>query len=464
MGKKTSKIALIAALSTLWPTFASSQQGGAGAPVGGLQIDIGVNTSLKSDSNFSLTPGTSKGSSQISDTKLSFGVTSVTSAYSLKVVATGDLRFAEIPGRSVAGLEDPTLKVNFVADSANSRLTLDGRYRNVDREFLSPFQVEREEQQFGSLVGDGGTLRSSALGLKYETGLNDPVSFIFDLKHDRKDFSGVVNPAIFDNRTDSAGVTALMRVSPVTTLRLNAGLKDYSANDFLQTNRRTIDYSVGVTQDINPALQLDAQIGFTDVNTDTLFGTAQRSGLVGSVSLTQTLPNGTVFGTLASSRNQNGERVTLSFGRDLQLQNGSLRASLGLTKGSTGSSRATAALAYNRQIANSSFSVSLDRKASTNNQNQDILDTRIGIGYGRTINSISRLNLSLDWGRSEDAGSTGAPTINRTDLTASYSRDLTADWSMTGGVTWRKKTETGIADADSTALFLTLGRNFSFRP
>jgi hypothetical protein len=31
-------------------------------------------------------------------------------------------------------------------------------------------------------------------------------------------------------------------------------------------------------------------------------------------------------------------------------------------------------------------------------------------------------------------------------------------------MTYRMKTETGKADANSTALFVTLGRNFSFRP
>lgn len=82
-----------------------------------------------------------------------------------------------------------------------------GRYRSADRNFLNPFQVEREEQLYGLLVGDGGTLINRNLGLKYETGLNAPIGFVLDLKHDDKSYKNVVNPLIFDNNKDSATAT-----------------------------------------------------------------------------------------------------------------------------------------------------------------------------------------------------------------------------------------------------------------
>ena len=452
--------------ATATPTTVAPVTGApsAGTPTGGLQIDIGVSSSLKADSNFRLTPGGGTGSSEILDNKLTFGISSITSVYSLKAVGSGILRFAEIPGRSIQGLEDPTLKVNFVADSANSRVTLDGRYRDVDRDFLNPFQVEQEEQLFGLLVGDGGTLRHTTLGLKYEIGLNDPLSFVFDLKRDDKRYSNVVNPQIFDNRTDNAAATVLMRVSPVTTFRVKAGVRHYTADDSSQTDRTTTDFSVGLAQDVNPVVILDAQIGLTDVKTDTIFGTATRSGTTGTVTLTKTLTNGSIFGTIGNTINQNGTRTNLSFGRDLQLPNGSLRFVLGATRGSTGSAALTGTLAYTHQLASSDITVSVNRSASTNNINQDILDTRIAVGYGHDIDTASRIDLQLNWGRTEGTGTSGATTTDLTNLNAAYTRALTSDWNMTGGVTLRQRTETGKADARSTALFVTLGRNFSFRP
>ncbi len=487
MGNKSSKIAVIAALTTFWPIYASSQQGGvatplvsgqtsttqqttnqptaAAQPTGGLQVDLNLATTLKYDDNFSLTPGTSLGDTYISDTALSFNISSVTRAYSLNVGGSGVLRFADIPGRSITGFEDPNLYLNYVASSANSRLSFDARYRHTDREFLDPFQIEREEQVSGNLIEDGGSLTRRTAGLRYETGLQGPVSFLLDLRHDDKDYSDVTNPRLFSTDQDKVQTTVTLRVSPVTRLRFSAALTQYDAEDSVLTDRRTLDYSVGVTQDIDPTLVLDAQLGYTDVDTTTTTGTAERAGATGALTLTKTLPNGSVYGTLSSTRNQNGERITIRFGRDLQLKTGTLSAALGVTRGDiTGTTSWIGNLAYVHQLRSSSFSVNFSRGASTNNLSEDILNTRIGIGYGYVINPVSRIDLSLDWGVSEDGGAGAAPKVERTTLRATYSRQLTTDWNLRGGFILRSKSETGLQDADSNAVFVSLDRGFSFRP
>ncbi len=463
MGSTTSKIAVLAAATTLWPTIASPQQGGAGTS-GGVQVDIGVSTSLKTDSNFSLTPGKSLGRSNISDTQLTFGLSSVTSAYDFSLISSGVLRFADIPGRSVAGFEDPTTRLRFVADSADSRLTLTGSYRSVDREFLDPFQIEQEQQQLGSLVGNGGTLRATNLGLTYDIGLNAPLGFTFDLSHDKNDYSNVASTAIFDTETNRAAVTGRLRFSQVAVGRVQAAQTKYEAADSVLTHRTTTDYVMGVSYDINPVLNLDAQIGHTNVDTTTTSGTSVVSGLTGAFTLTKTLPNGSVFGTLTSNTNQNGRRTTLSVGRGLQFPTGTVNASVGVTQGDIGSASWVASLQYDQQLLADQITLSFDRSASTNTLNQEIVDTRLSAAYNHNINPSSQLNLTLDWGRSEDNSNTGVPTIELTNLQAAYSRDLTADWKMSGGVLLRNRKETGLPSANSTSFFLTLDRNFSFRP
>lgn len=469
MGPKTSKIAVIAAVATLWPTFASPQQGGGGAS-GGVQIDIGVSSKFTADSNFTLSSA-NPGTSYISDTKLSFGLTSRTSAYDFSLTAGSTLRFADIPGRSVAGLEDPTLKLRFVADSSNSRLTLTGGYRFVDREFLNPFQVEREEQQLGTLVGNGGTLRDKSVGLKYEAGLNAPLGFILDLSHSEKDYENVASTSVKDTTRNNATGTVRFKLSPVATGRFVAGLtnqKTYQAsNNALITDRTTTDYSVGVTYEINPILSADAQIGFTDVETVRTSGVTNASGLTGAISLTRSLPNGTLFGTLSSTQNQNGQRVSLSFGRDLQLPNGSLKGTLGVTKGDTGNSSWIGSLSYSKQFATDAMSVSINRSASTNANDDEVVDTRVGVTYSHPINDDSRLGLNFDWGQQKDTGATTASTTELTSLQATYSYDLTSEWSLQSGIEWRKRVDTdplSPTDASSTSVFVQLGRNFSFRP
>lgn len=484
MGKKSSKIAVIAAVSTFWPIYASSQQGGvvapattqqpqaatattaAGAqPAGGLQFDLNLAMTAKYDDNFALTPGGGAGDSAFLDTKLGFNLSSVTRAYSLNIGGSGVLRFGEIPGRSLQGFEDPTLDVVFATDSSNSRFGFDLRYRDVDREFLDPFKIEREEQNTGSLIEDGGDLRQLNGGLVYETGLKGPATFLFDYRHTEKDYSNVTSTRLFDTDQDKYQGRLTLRLNPVTRLRFSAALTEYEAQDTVQTNRRTVDYSIGVVRDIDKTLTLDAQIGHTDVETTTLLGTTERSGLTGAVTLTKALPDGSIYGTLSTTRNQNGGRTTLRFGRDVQFKNGALSASLGLTRGDiTDTTDWIGSLGYTHQVQSSSFSLSLNRSASTNNVSEDLVNTRLSVGYGYTIDASSRLDLSLDWGRSEDGGAGTAPTVDRTTLRATYTRQLTADWNLQGGYIWRDKSETGLQDATSNSVFVTLDRNFSFRP
>ena len=96
MGKTSSKIAVIAALTTLYPTFAAPQQpGGAGATPaanpGGVQLDFGVSTGLILDDNFKLSTGGGTGLSKISDTKLSFGLSNITAVDQLTFRSSGKM-------------------------------------------------------------------------------------------------------------------------------------------------------------------------------------------------------------------------------------------------------------------------------------------------------------------------------------------------------------------------------------
>lgn len=467
MGRTTTKIALIAAVSALYPTLAAPQQGGAGANPGGFQLDFGLSTTLKTDSNLPLSPGGS-GRSYVSDTKLTFGLSSITSTSKLNVGASGILRWADIPGRSIAGFEDQNLTLGYQRDSANSRLTINGRYRNVDREFMNPFQVEREDQSINSLDTSGGLLEDTRLGLTFDTGLNAPIGFNFSLSHNDRNYSSLpLASSLFDTTTDDIKLGARLTLNSVTSLKITGSQTHYTANDApLFTDRTTNAFSIGVTREIDPALTLDAQIGQTNVTSRFAANpTQKKSGVTASFGLTKVLPTGQASVSIANTVNQNGTRTTLKFGRDIQMATASLKATIGATKGSAGAASFVGSLAYDKQLANGTLALTFNRDASTNNQNQDIIDTRLGVAYGYNINSISAVNISFDWGRSEaERGVAGIRTIQTSNFTASYDRQINSDWTLSGGLTLRNRTETSVADANSNALFVTIGRNFSYRP
>ncbi len=492
VGTSSKKIAVIAALSTLMPNSALPQQvggvgtTGAATPVatpqasggtvataaaglrntGGLQFDFGISSNLSFDDNFKLS-NSSTGTSTIWDNTLTFGLSNITPTQNLSLTASTVLRAAEIPGRSINGFEDPTVRLQYKLDGLNSNFTLDGRYRHADREFLNPFQVEQEEQALGQLIGGGGVVTWKDIGATYVTGINDPLGFQLAVKHAEQSYDALaqsVNPLLFDRTTDTAKATVTMKVSPVTQLRGSVGLTEYDAQDLLNTQRRTLDYAIGAVMDINPVLQLDGQIGYTDVTTDTTGGRSTRSGATSAVRLTQTLPNGTVYGSFASTVNQNGTQSVLSFGRDFQLPNGTFSGNIGVTHTPAGNDHISGALAYSRTVRSSDIIVTAARAVSTNGASQDVLNTRVGVNYSYAINNNSTLNLSLNWGRSEAADNApGFNTTDRTTLRAAYSRALTQDWSVTGGFQMRHRSDTS-GNAHSNAIFLTLDRNFSYRP
>lgn len=505
MGTSRTTIAAIAALSTFWPEAALPQGGAtvtsggtttgattattgtattavavtppllgsqnaqpAAAPApGGLQVDFGITTRLSADDNYQLQPN-SAGTSTFWDNTLTFGLSSVTAVRDLNLTASGVFRYGHIPGRTVSGLEDPTVRFRYTLDGVNSRLSLNARYRNVDREFLDPFQVEQEEQLSGSLLGGGGNVSFRFAGLDYVTGINDPLTLTLALSHDQKDYDAVAmaaNPLLFGNTTDKISATAAFKVAPVTTVRFQAGIDNFTAEDSVSTDRTTTNYSVGLLHDIDPALVLDAQIGYSEVETTTTGGVAQVDGMTGALTLTKALANGTVFAGYDATVNENGTRTTLSFGRDLQLPLGNLIAQIGGTHTPSGDTYVTGSLALTRQLRDSDLTLSVARAVSTNTSSSDIVDTRVTFDYGYAINNNSRLSLSLNWGRSESVIGGAAPTVERTTLDAAYSYDLTQDWALTGGVTLRKRTDSSIAgDANSNAVFLSLGRSFNYRP
>ena len=85
--------------------------------------------------------------------------------------------------------------------------------------------------------------------------------------------------------------------------------------------------------------------------------------------------------------------------------------------------------------------------------------TGAGIGIVRDINSLSRVGLDFAYATQEDLDNTNRPNIDRTDITASYTYDVTQSISAEVGYGYRSKVEDP-KDADSHRVYVTLGKTF----
>ena len=454
MGILGKRIAVSATFIALAPTIAAAQTGGGDGNPGGLQIDIGISTGLTYDSNLSLDPGGD--SASIWDTGLTFAFSSVAPNQRFEFVAGGVLRYIDTAGATDFGLEDPRFRLGYTRESLNSRLEFSASYSDVDRDFLDPFLDTTDSS-------DGGKVATTDAALRYETGLQDPFGFILDLSHNKVEYSGTTDPDLNDNQTDRAGVAARMRVSPVSTVTVSAAQTWYEEQDLLQTDRTTTEYLVRFEHELDQVISLDVGLGYDRIEEVLTSGTTITSGAVGYVGVTRAMTNGTANVRLATSIDDEGRRTELTFGRDMELPRGTFSAMVGASRAPDGDVEAIGRLAYVQRTSTGEFTASLERSAYTDD-GDNATDTRAAVGYRHEINSVSRLDLGLEWSLVDRA--TGGPedTTEYARISAAYSRDLTADWDLTSGVTYRTRSDTTDGDADSTAVFVTLSRNFSFRP
>jgi hypothetical protein len=116
---------------------------------------------------------------------------------------------------------------------------------------------------------------------------------------------------------------------------------------------------------------------------------------------------------------------------------------------------------YAQQMSDGSLRFGVNQAFTTNQNDQEILTTRLNFQYLKNVTSNSDVNVSLNYTRSEDAGAGSYPTQNRATLGAAYSRALTPDWNMSVGYNHRLYSDdTNRADSDS--VYLTLSRNVQF--
>lgn len=467
MSSNKTKTAVIAAVSTLWPIIAPAQTAGADASDGGVTLTYGLNSTLRTDSNYALVPG-STDSATIFDNKLSFGLKSVTSAYQLSIQASGVLRYADLPAETLTGFQDPTLTASYSRENDNSKLTFDGSYRHMQRAFYDPFSVEQEAIATGDLFEGGGTLTDRRAHLRYETGLASALGFVGDLDHRDRSYSDLSNPRVYDTTTNHYLGSAILRFGQSTAVNLTAQRTDYSAEDANQTDRTTDTYSIGVVQDLNAVMTFEASLGESQVTTDSAPGgipqTVQSSGTVGMIGLSQDMGNGRYYGRLNTDFNENGSRNTLIVGRDVDLPDGKLIAYGGVSGSDLGSTVAVGRLSYTRELPTGALTVFLDRQARTNDASEEVVDSRASLRYRYDVNPVSSLGLGMDYALSADNSNSGLDDVSWSGVTASYSHQVAENWELTGGATLRHRNQTSTGSAQSTALFLSLDHQFSVRP
>jgi len=453
-------LALAGAILVAGGTAAGAQDA---APAGRV-LTFGISSDFRVSDNLNLDL-VSPGTATVWDTRLSFGFLTETRTSRFALGLDGVVRLADVPGADTAvRLDDPGLTLGYSREAANSRLSFDAELRRTNLDFIDPLDLADIDPT--DLVTDTGRREIRRATLAFETGINDPLGFLVELDHSERLYTGTTDPELFDRRTDTVEATARMRLSPVAEGRVTAALEEYRAEDAPGTERTTRSLSLGLSYQVAPDTTLDAEIGSEEIEERLAVppGTTTDRGAFGTLALTRRLPNGTLGLTLERSFSPDGARTTLSASRALDLPAGSLAFSLGASRGERGDTEAVASLDYLQRLPDGEFTAALAREVSTDDDGEDVLTTRAELGYSHRLTPISSVAFGLDHVETDDLGSGTVTPADRSSFTATYTHALTRDWDLSAGYEYRRRSTTGGGDAHSNTVFVTLERDFRFRP
>jgi hypothetical protein len=408
---------------------AAAQDGGPGP-----RMTFGFNQSFSFNDNLDLDVD-SAGNSIESFTGLSFGLISETDISSLALGASTDLRILNGPDSDDTtefDLDNTRITLGYGRAVANAAVDVAGTYtmQQIDSALtLGDFDpgtgmgVEVPED-LGQLSGTGQR-RFYGLNAGLSLGLQDPVGYQLTAGFGGLDYANTTDPSLFGNTRATIGAALLLRLSPVDQGRVGLSWGNFTSDDPENEDSDNVNLDLGVTR---------------------------------------TLPNGNLgFTVFAEDSSEEGDsRAGFSLSRALTLPEGALSASIGATQLEDQAPEFTGALSWQQDLPDGAINLGVTQAVQNDADNVPQYVTGLRFGYDRDLTPLSQIGLGVSYAVVEAVDS---PDRTETaSLTAVYSRDVTEDWALDLGYTYRQREEDDAGMARSNSVFLGLRRFWELRP
>lgn len=431
---------------------------------GGLNVTADVRSSLTVDDNADLDVD-SAGTTTDFDTRLTLGVAGGSATSRFEAELGGSIAFEDRPGGEEEdnGFVDPFLGLLYEAEGVNSELGVNVRLRETS--VRSSFFIDEDGDFIADdLIIDEGDLRDTRVTLSYSVGVNSPLGADFRVSRRDRSYSDTISPDLFDRTTDTARAALRFQLSPLATASLIGTLRDYEAEDALQTNIVTTGVGLGLRFDFTPVLRFNGEV-FTNNFETTESGvvTSDEDQTSGFLRLTRELPNGEVRFEARSDASTTTNRTTLSADRDIQISGSEIGYGLGFTDSDTGDSAFLVNFNFARELPLGRFTAELDQSAVINDDEEEVLRTTLGFGLLREIGEQSAIDVSLSFADVEDIGNGLATERSRTEFEIGLRRQVFELWDWTIAYRARFQSDPGVDTAQSNAVVTTIGRTFSLR-
>jgi hypothetical protein len=113
-------------------------------------------------------------------------------------------------------------------------------------------------------------------------------------------------------------------------------------------------------------------------------------------------------------------------------------------------------------LAGTRFTAKAERLLDVNNDNAEEMLTTLSLKASTAVSDYGRMSLDVGYGDGQTLASSEQTTLSSIGVT--YTHDVSEDWSVDATASYRQRSTTGLADADSSSLALTLRRSFDLRP
>lgn len=408
------RIALVAGFVAMIPAIATQAQ-----EAGGVVLTLGVDQRFQWKENPSLSV-VSTGQEATSRTRLTFGVVSQTRTQRLALSASGTLAAGDGGGN---GFVLPGADLSYQLDGASSSFAVSAFLRESDvstSDFAADFGPDGLPVL--TLIKGTGTEQRRGGTVRLEFGKDAPFGGDLSLGLTQRDYTGTTDPDLINNRRVTAGLSLRFALTEVTTATAKLSASELK------------------------------EVGLPAKRTDSL-----------ALGLEHALSNGTVTLNATYANLDTGNRRSLNFGRSIDLPSGKLSASLGLSQSSAvPGTDAVGSVNWEQDLPRGKLSVSASRSITGNVRDSETEATRLSLGLSQDL--APRLGMTVTLGLVDSRDTLTNLSTKSTTVDASLRYALTEDWGMNFGASHSVRDEDGVGTANSNSVFLSLKRNFEFRP
>lgn len=422
---------------------------------GGLSASLKIGQRLESINRTGVTTTNDEGTRSL--TTLSFGLQSVTRTQALSFNLSGALEKFLSKSDSFE-FEDPRASLRYTLENKNTALSINGSYSRADIEDSS-FDENPLTPELDTGTGDRETYSvSTNLTFGRDTRVTTSLGHSFA----RTKYSGTNNPNLNDSTRHSLSGRMTFELSSEASVNAFANWSKVDedgpgAND--TTTRRA---GVGANYAITETTRVNGELSYS-INDST--NSNRTEGIGYALGISHDRPNGAVSAQFSENKAITGTRRELSFTRSLETARSALSLSLGVSKTDGFDIQPLVNLTWNYSIDQaSSVRVTLSQKATANNNDNELVRSRLSVDYNRELTSLQSISAGLQL-IDENFLGTGADVDERSlrvNLNHTYS--LGDDWGLVSGYEFSSTRVNGQPDRDRSRIFVGLEKTFAFRP